>query len=159
MRYRGEQTYDHTPAGMFTLLTDAGFREEVATETGATRHRVEVVEKDEGTSVLVETHLPTTTFPTVVRKILGEDLVIHQEELWSDESTASLRLTTPGQPGKVTGTMTLAPRDGGSVQLIDADITVRVPLVGGRIEELIGWVLSHVLELQGQVAQGWTVDD
>lgn len=138
------------------VLDDADFREEVAREAGATTVEASVEENDDGSLMaVVDTRQPTTGMPALATKFLGDELAIHQEEQWDSLDSASLLVSIPGQPGKVTGSVSLVESGGVTVQTVEADIKVSIPLVGGKIEKLIGSVLGHVLKIQAARATAW----
>lgn len=135
------------------LLLDPDFREEVAREAGAEEVVVSVDAQSSGSAVaMIDTRQPTTGMPALATKFLGGELAVHQEERWATPESGTMLVTIPGQPGRVEGTVTLEDRNGVVVQTVDADITVKIPLVGGKVEKLIGSVVGHVLKIQEQTA-------
>lgn len=135
------------------LLLDPGFREEVAREAGAEDVVVSVDEQASGSAVAtIDTRQPTTGMPALATRFLGGELAVHQEERWVTPASGTMLVTIPGQPGRVEGTVTLEDRAGVVVQTVDAEITVKIPLVGGKVERLIGSVVGHVLKIQEQTA-------
>lgn len=131
------------------LLDDPAFREDVAREAGATEVEVTVEEYDDDSLVAtLDTVQPTDDMPTAARKFLGHELRVHQVERWTSPGAGTMEVRIPGQPGHVVGTVTLQERDGTTVETVDADITVRIPFLGGRLEAVIGRVLGHVLKIQ-----------
>ena len=138
------------------VLDDPEFREEVAREAGATQVDVTVESHDDGSVMaVVDTRQPTTGMPSLATKFLGSELAIHQEEEWHSPAGATLVVTIPGQPGKVTGTVSLTESGGVTVQRVEADVKVSIPFVGGKIETLIGSVLGHVLKIQAARTAAW----
>lgn len=53
------------------------------------------------------------------------------------------------------GTLTLSPLAGGTVQTTEAEIKVAIPLLGGKVETLLGRILGHLLKLQGRLGADW----
>ena len=65
---------------------------------------------------------------------------------------ASLWLVRHGESvGNVAATQ--AELDGAEV--IDLDLTVKIPLVGGKIEQLIAEIFSHALDVEQKVGREW----
>ena len=138
------------------ILHDPDFREQVAREAGASEVSVDVSTAADGTAVAtVDTAQPTTGMPSLATKFLGRELRIHQEERWASATDGTLVVEIPGQPGRVDGTVTLAESGGVTTQTVDAQIKVSIPLLGGKIEKLIGSVLGHVLKIQAAQAATW----
>ena len=103
--------------------------------------------------------LAESDLPPVVGKVVGGDLAI--------ERTETLRRTTPGAysgdvdvaiggvPASAAGTMTLTDEPGGSEFAVHADVTVRVPLIGGTIEEIVATQVRRLLEAETGFTVRW----
>lgn len=133
------------------MLGSEAFRREVAQRAGAHEIEVSRTETAEGVVSTVDSRQPATGFPSVAQKFLGAELHIRQVETWTSHDHAELDVAVPGTPGHVRGTVRLEQRGAETVQIVDAEIKVRVPLLGGQIETLIGRVLGYVLKLQAVV--------
>ncbi|MGZ6780838.1 MAG: DUF2505 domain-containing protein, partial [Mycobacterium sp.] len=88
------------------------------------------------------------------------DLSIVREEAWTPISdgraTASVTGAIPGAPVSVTGTAMLAPAgDGGSRLQFTATVEVRIPLVGGKVENFIGGQLVELLIAEQRFTTAW----
>jgi hypothetical protein len=66
-----------------------------------------------------------------------------------------MRVTIPGKPGRVTGTVRLREDGAETVQTVDAEVKVSIPLVGGKVEKIICSALGHVLTVQQRVGADW----
>jgi hypothetical protein len=86
---------------------------------------------------------------------VGEHIHIVQTEEWTGPTTADLDVKIPGKPGHMKGTVALAPDGDGTVETVDADIKVNIPLIGGKLEKLIGDLLRAALESEHGVGQEW----
>jgi len=138
---------------VFALFCDSGFREQVAAQAGADSWEIDLESTPDGrTTATMITRRSADELPGAARKIIGKQLTINQVEKWSSSAGGTLEVTIPGAPGHIKGTVALTERDGVTVQTVDADIKVRVPLVGKQFEKLIGQILGNILKLQGRVA-------
>lgn len=156
MRFTKDIRFPATPEETRAMLLDRGFREEVAREAGASSYDVTVDERPDGTTrASVETAQPAGDLPSVARKFIGSELRIVQSETWTSGDRADLDVAIPGAPGSIRGTITLRSAGEETVQTVDAEIKVKVPLVGGQVEKLIGKVLGNVLKLQERVGRDW----
>ena len=52
----------------------------------------------------VESRAPAEEFPSFARPLLGDELVIRQEEHWVSPNRAELEVTVPGKPGGMKAT-------------------------------------------------------
>lgn len=104
--------------------------------------------------------LSESDLPPIVGKVVGGDLAI--------ERTETLRRTTPGAytgdvdvaitaaPASASGTMTLTDAAGGSSEFaVHAEVTVRVPLFGGKIEEIVADQVRRLLEAETAFTVRW----
>jgi hypothetical protein len=103
--------------------------------------------------------LSESDLPPIVGKVMNGDLSI--------ERTETLRRTEPGRyagdvdvrivnaPASAMGTMTLADADDGSEFGVHADVTVRVPLLGGKIEEIVAEQVRRLLAAETAFTVRW----
>lgn len=155
MRFTKSITFDALPEVVAEMLADPAFRERVASMAGATAYDVSVIETDSGVHAVLESRQPSVGLPGFARRFVGDELVIHQEEHWHTATDGTMSVAIPGKPGKVTGAIALAGAGVSTVQTVTADISVGLPLVGGRIERMIGQILGNVLKLQARVGNAW----
>lgn len=155
MRFEQALRYDASPEEVFAMLGATEFREEVC----AAQHASEcaaTVTGDAGTrSVRVEQKRPSAGIPTFAQKFVGDTIHIVQEEDWASPSHAALAVSIPGKPGQLKGTITLRPDGEGTVETVSGDLSVNLPLVGGKIEVLIAELLEHALHAERRVGAAW----
>ena len=156
MRFRKEIEFPGTVEHVRAMLLDPEFRNQVALATNGRPAESRVEETPEGPRSVNEIRPSLEELPSFTRPIVGAGLVIHQEEHWTSPDRATLSVRSHGRPGHIEGTITLAPtEDGGTLQTTDAEITVRIPLVGGRVETLMAKILGNVLKVQGRLGAEW----
>lgn len=155
MRFRKEI---HFPGGLDDvreMILDPEFRNRVSVAAGGRPADSKVVETPEGTLSVNDTTPDVSGVPSFVRPMVGGSLVIHQEELWISRDTARLTVHSEGKPGRIDGTITLTPTQGGTIQTTEAEIKVTVPLVGKQVEKLMGRILGSLLKTQGRLGAEW----
>jgi hypothetical protein len=155
MRFRKEISFDGTTEAVYAMLSDPAFREEVCRAAGATSYDVTVTPTDTGLESVIETSSPVDGLPALVKKLLGSTMTLHQVERWASPDAATMQVSVPGTPGAFTGTIRLQSTDTGATQTVEADIRVGVPIIGAKIEALIGSGLGHVLKVQARVGADW----
>lgn len=152
MKFHKTTTLNGSLDEVRSLLLDPQFREEVALAAGSKTATVSVDEKGSGAAVVaIDSRQPTSNLPAAAVKYLGPELAIRQEERWSSGGSGTLSVSIPGQPGNVEGRITLRESNGATVHTVEADITVRIFLVGGKVEKVIGNIVDHVLTTQATV--------
>lgn len=155
MRFRKEIHFPGTVDQVRAMLVDPEFRNSVAAESGSSAAETVVEETSRGTLLRTESRAPTADLPGFARPFLGDELVIRQEEHWVSADRAELDVTIPGKPVSMKGSLSLVSSGDGTVQTTEAELKVRVPLVGGKAEVLMGRILGNLLKEQGRIGADW----
>ena len=150
MKLTHEVRYDASPDDVLAMLTDPAFRERAARAQDTTSVSVSV----DGGAVTIDMVSPNTSVPAFARKIVGESVHVVQAEEWSGH-TASFSLTTPGVPAGVSGTRRLVADGEGCLDTFEGEAKARIPLVGGKIEGLIGERLKEGWDTEHGVGVAW----
>jgi hypothetical protein len=155
VRFRHRQKYDASPAEVLAMLGDPAFREQVCRAQHAHKSEVTIKPDGAGMSVVVDQTRPSDGIPGFARKIVGDEIRIVQREEWADASRARLDVTIPGKPGELKGHIKLAGHGAGSVETIDGELGVSIPLLGAKLEGLISGMLTEALEAEHRVGVAW----
>ncbi|MGH3330286.1 MAG: DUF2505 domain-containing protein [Nocardioidaceae bacterium] len=159
MRFEHEIRYDAAPAEVYAMLSDPAFREKVCAAQHAHDSSVNIAVDGNGMSVVVDQKRPSDGVPHFARKIVGDEIHIRQTESWSDPSRAALDVAIPGKPGHLKGSVTIQSGGSGSVETVSGEIKVHLPLVGGKLEHLIGQILESALKAEERVGRAWLAGD
>jgi len=151
-----ELTYEAPLEDVAAMLADKAFREEVCVATQAIRYAVTVdgVQGDP-MKVRIEYTQPTEGIPSFAKKFVGSETDIVQSETWTSPEHGDIRVTIPGKPGEMVGTAVLTEKDGVTTETVTLDIKVRIPVVAGRIEGLIGKILGSALRAENRTGAAW----
>ena len=144
-------TYDASAEAVAAMLDDTGFREEVLERQRVVRGSVSI----EGDHVTIEQVRSADDIPSFARSFVGDEILIVQTESWTSPTSADVRLAIPGKPGEAVGTLELVESGGTTTESIDLDLTVKIPLVGGKIEKLIAGIFSSALDVEQRVGREW----
>lgn len=155
MRFHKEIRFPAAHDAVWAMLADPAFRERVAQEAGSGRHDVSVRPQGGGLVATVRSTQSTQGLPSAATKLLGSSYQIEQEETWESPRAGTLRVSIPGKPGRVVGTVSLREDGAQTVQTVEAEVTVSIPLVGRKVEKVIGSALGHVLKVQQRVGADW----
>ena len=96
--------------------------------------------------------------PAAASHFVKSDLRIAFTEEWATNeagATSRTSVTVDGAPVSVEATSTLAPADAGSTRDVTGNVSVRVPLLGGRIEKEAVAHLGRVVEREQALATQW----
>ena len=156
MKFHKEFRFEAPLADVYAMLGEAAFREKVASQAGAESHDVSVTpDGADGFATVVETQQSSRELPGIARKFLGDEYTIRQEEVWANPDEGALDVTIPGTPGVIGGVVSLAADGAATVQTVDVDIDVHMPLFGRKVEKFVGQVLGNLLKLQAEVGNDW----
>jgi len=159
MKIRHQLQYDASPAEVYAMLADSAFREKVCHAQKVNSCTVTIEPSGGQMSVVVDQKRPSEGIPNFARKIVGDEIQLVQSEDWSDSGNAALKVAIPGKPGQLNGTITVTGDDAGSVEIVDGDLVVNIPLLGGKLEKLIAGLLDNALRVEQKVGRAWLAGD
>jgi hypothetical protein len=116
---------------------------------------------DDGSIDVITTQvLRSDRLPGVVTQFHRGDLRIRREERWEPVSNGSATATVTGSildsPASLSGTAVLEPVESGGARLkLRATVEVRIPLVGGKLENFIGNQLVELLIAEQRFTTTW----
>lgn len=132
------------------LLTPA-FREAVC---AAHKHALGVTVDLDGSTIVIDQRQSVGRIPGFAKKFVGDELRIVQTERW-DGPLGAISVAVPGKPGTVTGTAQLQSSVDGVREVVDLDVEVGIPLLGGKIAGLLAEQLREALEIEQAVGLRW----
>lgn len=144
-----------TLAQVAAMLADPAFREQVATYQTAVRSSASNTGTGAGSTARIEIVHGTEHVPSYARKFVGDEISIVQDETWTTDTHADVRVTIPGKPGDMTGTYDLAQVGDDVVQDVKLTVKVNIPFVGGKVEDLIAGLLSKAYRAENKVGLRW----
>jgi hypothetical protein len=157
-----ERVHDYpAPASeVLAMLLDPAFREAVCASQDALSHSVSVSSSAPPSTVEVRQRQDTSDAPGAARKVIGDSVETVQHEEWTSVDAARLDISIPGKPGHLRGRITLVDNgDGTSTERFDAEVKVNIPLVGGKLEGLIGKILGSGLRRERETGLRWLAGD
>lgn len=147
--------YEAPAADVAAMLSDTAFREEVCRNQRATSYSVSIDGDVDAKKVRIEMAQPTDKVPSFAKKIVGDSTTIVQTEDWTSPTHATIHVGIPGKPGEMVGTAVLVEKDGVTTETVTLDITVKIPLVGGKVEELLAKLLGSALRAEERTGKAW----
>ena len=139
------------PVFLKARLAELGGRGAALAEHGTT--------PDGGVSYRLRHGVAAENLPPAVRTILGGDLTVERAETWRPNPgggySGTTRVTIPNMPGDLGGTMRLTDTENGSTLVLDGQVSVAIPLFGGKIEETVADQISRLLDTEHAFAEKW----
>src|ERR1700756_4430636 len=114
-----------------------------------------------GIEVITRRVLRSDRLPGVITQFHRGDLRIRREERWEPITNGSATANVTGSildaPASLTGTAVLEPvsESGGARMKLRATVEVRIPLVGGKLENFIGNQLVELLIAEQRFTTTW----
>lgn len=155
MRFVHEMTYDAGPDDVAAMMADPAFREQVCDYQQVLDHTVSVTEGDGTVVVTVDQVQQARGIPSYAAAFVGDRIEISQRETWHSPTSADVVVTVPGKPARMTGTITLRADGDRTVETFAGEVTVSVPLIGGKIEAVVGDVIRLALDAEHAVGVRW----
>jgi hypothetical protein len=138
------------------LLADPEFRQAVCTYQQVEDSAVTIEEYDDGSmTVDLERTYGTTLVPSFARKFVGATIDLVQREEWISPTVATFDVSIPGKPGEMTGSARLVQSGADAVETVSLDVRVSVPLVSGKLEDLIAGLIKDAFRAENKVGVKW----
>ena len=156
-RLEHDLTYDAPLAEVAAMLADPEFRAEVCDHLGMLRKTVTVTgDAADGTlEVVLDQVQAADGVPSFAQKFVGDEIQIVQTERWTSPAEGHIQVAIPGKPGDMSGTARLQESGGTTTETVTLDVKVAIPLVGGKIEELISDLLLKALRAENKVGRNY----
>jgi hypothetical protein len=144
-----------TVAEVYAMLADPAYRKAVGDYQRVTDFACDITPSGSGMQVRLEQAHGTDRIPGFAQKLVGHEIRFVQEELWSSPTGADIRVTIPGKPGDMAGSTSLTQHGADVVQRIDLAVKVSVPLIGGKLEELVAGFVTKAFDAENKVGVKW----
>jgi hypothetical protein len=148
--YPGATVHD-----VFAMFADPAYRKAVSEYQRVVDFDCRIAMNGDGMDVRIEQAHGTDRIPGFAQKLVGSEIRFVQQETWESPSGADLHVTIPGKPGEIVGTETLEQSGDDVIQAIDISVTVSMPFVGGKVEDLVAGFVGRVFEAENKVGVKW----
>lgn len=155
MRFQHTATYAAPVDEVYAMLTDPAWREKVGTAQGVVSSDVTISPEGAGCRVVIDQVQDTAGLPAIAKKIAGDTTRAVVTEIWASPTSGTIEIVAPGKPTKAVGTVALEPDGAATRHVIDLEVTVKVPLVGGKLEGLMADNIGKGLEVEEAVGAAW----
>jgi hypothetical protein len=154
MRLRHQLRYDAAPEEVLAMLTDPAYWDRVASATEALTSTTTVERSGDGVTVLTDQEQRVVGVPGFARKFVGDSTRAIKRQTWTGHAS-TFEVETPGKPTHLAGEATLAEDGGGTVLTYDLEVRASVPLVGGKLEKLVGEYTVEGFDKERAVGVDW----
>lgn len=155
MKFRHELSYDASPAEVFEMLADPAFREKVGEALDVVSAAITLERDGDGFTLTNDQVQRTEGLPSFAKKIAGDTTRVIQTEEWPAATGGTLRIDAVGKPTSMAGTIELVPDGQGTVEVVELEIKAKVPLIGGKLENLMAEQVRDGMDTERQVGMAW----
>lgn len=99
--------------------------------------------------------------PSAARSLLRGDLVVEREERWRPDGerfAAATSVTITGVPGEIRGQSRIGDQRDGSLLVVRAEVRVSIPLVGGKLEQVVAGQVTKLLATESEFTEKWLAE-
>jgi hypothetical protein len=158
-RYHGSMHFDVAPDVVFAAQSDPDYVVWKHEHMAAFDVTADVREDGSGITISSSRKLPAE-IPSAARKFVGDAIQIDEVHTWSHAETdgrrhGKVRASFGGAPMSVDGTLELRADGAGSVLDVVIHSKANVPLVGGKLEQVVGDQFMRALRKEQQIAPQW----
>ncbi|MET0196305.1 DUF2505 domain-containing protein [Rhodococcus sp. RS1C4] len=120
----------------------------------------EMIRHEDGAfTVDISEEVGTSELPGFVKKVIKGKLLITRTDHWGpldgDAADGTLAGGSSSLPAKVEGTLALRPDGDGSILTVRGRSTVKIPLIGGKIESLINDMIKDMVDQETRETVEW----
>lgn len=141
MKFSYTQKYSKDKDTMLKMLCDPDYHKSLQDGLGSWNFK-QISLDDDGTQFKIKysyTLKSDVPLPGFAKKLLGENTEATQTETWNRETgKGTVDVEPKGLPGRIHCDLVIEADGTGCKKVFNWDINVKVPLVGGKIEKLIG---------------------
>ncbi len=153
-RYSHTMTWDAPAAAVYAMITDPVYQEQRAQAGSPLRAESSVSDSGDGAIISVFRQMAINP-PGFIKNFVGDTIGIQETQTWTSPTTATLLVEILKQPGDVRGTVRLTESGSSTVVTVDAQVAVRVPLVGGKVESYVAGILDLLLAKDEELGKAW----
>lgn len=158
-RYHGTMHFDVAPDVVFAAQSDP--RYVIWKHEHMAAFDVSASVREDGSSLEISSSrkLPAE-IPSAARRFVGDAITVEEVHTWSHPDVdgtrhGTVRATFGGAPMAVDGTLELRADGPGSVLDVVIHSRSSVPLVGGKLEQVVGDQFMRALRKEQQIAPQW----
>lgn len=157
MKFRETISYPYPIQDLLPVLTTPEFLLRKYEAQGA-RH-IQLISSDVCTQksrICVQRAVPVNVdIPAFAKSLVPAHITLIQTDSWDKQRhVGQLDIQLQGMPAKVVCQMQMSGSSGGTLQMLDFDVRVSTPLIGGKLEELLARDLRQKFAKDTQVTLG-----
>lgn len=161
MTFHASIDYAAAPDDVFAMLTDPAFQRRKLEATGPLNYHVDIRDDGGRTVVTGKRTLSTERATEAVRSFLGRTVLVIQTETWDPAPPGAtgrrgdFQVEIEGFPVKMSGQVRLDGDGASTTEVVDADLSARIPVVGPKIVAALTPILNSAVQAERVAGQAW----
>ncbi|ANN20984.1 hypothetical protein SD37_38960 [Amycolatopsis orientalis] len=143
------------------VASEAALRARLEQIGGDDAELLEYVPAEDGVRYKLRQGISSDKLPSAVRTLHRGDLVVEREQIWRAGGagyTGGATASVHGVPGEITAKTSLT-GDGEQTTLVNSgEVKVRIPFVGGKLENVIAEQVVKLLEREAEFVAKWLAE-
>ncbi len=153
--YRHSITWDAPLADVYAMITDPAYQEQRSQAGSPVRAESSVTATGDGAEIKVFRQMGIDP-PGFIKSFVGDSIGIQETQTWTSptegqppggDSQATRRRQRHRPPERVRRISTVA--------TVEAEISVRAPLIGGKVEGYVAGILDRLLNKDEEIGRDW----
>lgn len=153
MKFTAKQNYSKSSDTVLGMFCDPSFHQKLQEALGARNIR-QLEHSDDGTHFRIQLSYEVDSgdsIPGFAKKVLGETSKVVQTESWDKSSKKGhVSVNVQSLPGTLECDTTLSDTASGCTKTFDWTVTVKIPLIGGKIEKVVAADIEKKSPLEEQ---------
>jgi hypothetical protein len=153
-RYEHTITWEAPAAAVYAMIINPAFQEQRSQAGSPIRAESSVTRTGDGATISVFRKMAIDP-PGFIKNFVGNSIGIQETQTWTSPTQATLLVEILKQPGDVKGTLRLSESGSSTVVTVNAEIAVKVPLIGGKVEGYVAGILDNLLNKDDEIGRAW----
>jgi hypothetical protein len=150
-------TWDAPLETVHAMWTDPVFQERRA-QAGSPVRAESHVSKENGHAEISLFRLMRIDPPGFLKNFVGDSIGIQETQVWDGPAAGTLLVEIQKQPGDVRGTIRATESGATTTITVDVEVSVRVPLLGGKVEKYVAGILDQLLNHDDRLGRAWLAE-
>lgn len=149
-----------SPGTLYRIVTSREYLQARLDKLGGPNASIVELSADADHAKLSFQHsVPAEKLPAVIRTLFSGDLRIDRTETWTRNDDAEYLGTVvagiAGMPGRIEGSMRITPLNGGAHLRGTGQVSVSIPLIGGKVESASAEQVNKLLAAEAEFTAHW----
>lgn len=155
MKITSRLVFTASPDRVADMFANPSFARYLAEEVSV--EIVTATQIDKGMTVVFSSEITDTG---AIKKLVGSQVLVTETTTWEEASgdgsrVGRLTMTIAGVPAAIDGPLVLKPAESGAEVNYDADLIVRIPLIGKQVEKMVSSYLNPTIAAWERVGNAW----